>query len=51
MEKECVNALNGLTSFLHMRVKALRKKAKGVNALNGLTSFLHAIRLGWIFSK
>ena len=37
-----VNALNGLSSFLH-KTNCLRlnfKNKKGVNALNGLSSFL-----------
>ena len=37
----CVNALNGLTSFLLKGwQKSLKVKRKCVNALNGLTSFL-----------
>ena len=36
-----VNALNGLTSFLHNSGAMMILMAiKGVNALNGLTSFL-----------
>ena len=37
----CVNALNGLSSFLQKSLTKIQKKQRnGVNALNGLSSFL-----------
>ena len=41
----CVNALNGLTSFLLSDAQMDAATENGVNALNGLTSFLHAIEV------
>ena len=36
----CVNALNGLSSFLQSINEKKKELNKGVNALNGLSSFL-----------
>ena len=48
----CVNALNGLTSFLLERVAEIQDDIEGVNALNGLTSFLRpGVAVGTATSK
>ena len=41
-KKACVNALNGLPSFLQQDIGEYRHKHTGVNALNGLPSFLRS---------
>ena len=42
MKNTCVNALNGLLSFLLRRTyREYLGSPEGVNALNGLLSFLH----------
>ncbi len=47
----CVNALNGLSSFLLLSRPSIEGQKGGVNALNGLSSFLQYLFKNLYFTR